>query len=390
MTVTLVNKNGHYQALFRQGSRKTLRQLKRSLGTTDKRLAQQYQVTLQKLCDNGQIHPFDADFSIKEALNMVQATLQSNIMTLQYAIDLFLSDKKGLKTQHMYELELKNFMKFGPYTHYPIQRISSDLLSAYIWRDTNKGRKISSTTQNGYWRYLHAFFEFLYKKNLVPANPVKAVRKPKVMPVNKNVIATDTDIDKIFAAYDQYQADQQANNPNYRQWKQQLWFKPLIMLYNATGCRKTQPLSAKWQDIDADYSGIWLKGIKFEKADKVYYYIKYEQARTMLAKYKKVIAAKDEDYIFANPKTAAPISGRHVYKVFKFYAELAGVNPSLHIHGLRHKSVTDDLNSGVPIHMVSKQHQHSSIAITEKIYAHLDHKFVKDGYEAVYGKRKKE
>jgi len=390
MTVTLNLNNGRYQVLFRQGSRQTLRQLKRALGTSDKKTALQYQLTLQNLCDEQVIHPFDPDFDIKEALNLVKSRTNANILTLNYAIDLFLDAKRGLKSRPKYEIELHSFRKHGPYTHYPIQRISPDLLSAYIWRDkNNKGRVISNATKSAYWRNLHVFFQFLLDKNLIASNPVKKVTKPKVTLVRNDVISTDADLRKIYQAFDQYQAQQEESNSNYREWQRQLWFKPLIMLYNATGCRKSQPLSAIWSDLDTDYSGLWVKGIKFERADKVYYYIKYEAAKTALAQLRKTIAAKNDDYIFANPKTGQPLTGAHVYKTFKFYGKLAGLSSSIHIHGLRHKSVTDDLKSGIPIHNVSKQHQHSSIAITEKIYAHLDHKFVKDGYDAVYGKGRK-
>jgi len=251
------------------------------------------------------------------------------------------------------------------------------------------GVKLSSSTQSYYWRTLNPFFAFLTKKKYINSNPLDNVEKPKAKPSSKKVISTDRDLDAIFIAYDQYHQDQEQKSPNYRPWQKQLWFKPLILLYNATGCRRSQPLLFKWSDLEADYSGIWVTGIKFERSDKVFYYVKHADARTALARLKRALSAKDDDYIFANPKTGKPLTGAHVYKIFKKYAVLANLSPKIHIHGLRHMSVTDDLNTGVPIHMVSKQHQHSSIATTEKIYAHLDRNFVKDGYEAVYGKGNK-
>lgn len=389
MLVLLNNDRGQYRVIFRLSANGKRMQISRSLGTKNRKIANEYVVTLQRLCDEQKIHPFDPDFKIKEALRLSDIQNKQSIITLEMAINMYLGAKQGLRSWHKYQIELLAFMNFGGYKYMPIHQINTTMLAAYIHRSTNKGRVLSTSTQNGYWRYLHGLFEFLVQKNYLQTNLVKQVPKPIFRNISKDVISTDSDIDRLFTAFDRYHQKQQTQSDQYREWKKQLWFKPLILLYNATGCRRSQPLTAKWADLDTNYAGIWVKGVKFEHTDKVYYYIKYEEAKAALADLKKATSAKDDDYIFANPKTGQPLTGAHVYKIFKTYVKLAGLNPSLHIHGLRHKSVTDDLNAGLPLHLVSMQHQHSSTAVTEKIYSHLNKKSVTDGYAAFYGKKKR-
>jgi integrase len=54
-----------------------------------------------------------------------------------------------------------------------------------------------------------------------------------------------------------------------------------------------------------------------------------------------------------------------------FKLQAVGVPKRMTFHGLRHTTASLLLMAGVPIAMVSRMLRHSSIAVTERIYAHL-------------------
>jgi len=297
-----------------------------------------------------------------------------DMVTSDY-IDRFVDAKKHLKTCDQYSIQLRAVFRDMGLLNKPLN-VSSEDITSYLYTNNTW----SSDTRGYKYRILRAFFNYLIQQGYIKASPIKDVDRPKRSKIKTTVISNDSDIEKLFDAFDQYHADQESTNKMRRSWQKQLWFKPAVMLIVSTGCRRNQIERLTWGDFEPDYKGVWVEAIKFEKSDKVFYFIKHQQTKQLLSDLRRVFP---EGYVFQN-KFGDYIRGRTLYKYFKKYAKLAGLHPDRHIHGLRHKSVTDDLKNGVDPYLVSQQHKHTSVDFTIKNYAHLNNKDLIDGYSKTY------
>lgn len=229
------------------------------------------------------------------------------------------------------------------------------------------------------YRTLRGFFNWMVQQGKTNVSPINSVRKVKKTYVDERVMATNEDLEKIFKAYDRYQKNM-STKPYWCAWKKQDWFKACILLIEATGIRRSQIDRLQWSQFDEDFKGVRVQAVKFEKGRYSYYYIKNPKAAAEL---KKLKAKSTSTYCFIG-YNEQPIKPEVVTRAFKKYVKLAEVCLDLHIHGLRHKSVTDDLKAGVAPHLVSAQHKHHSVDFTMKTYAHLDNQAVIDGYSKIY------
>jgi site-specific recombinase XerD len=59
-----------------------------------------------------------------------------------------------------------------------------------------------------------------------------------------------------------------------------------------------------------------------------------------------------------------------VHKVLRKVFDACDIDSRIGVHGLRHSSVTDMLESGVPIHLVQQHHGHKDSTTTLRHYAH--------------------
>ena len=137
----------------------------------------------------------------------------------------------------------------------------------------------------------------------------------------------------------------------------------LVMIY--TGQRKSNVLSMAVSEIQ---NGIWVIPAEKSKSRKEIvvplneYALEIVQRRQEKSKY---------GYLFETGRNGKDCQHlQDVRKTFDTACQMAGVT-DCHIHDLRRTLGSWMLMSGVPISVVSKTLGHSSIAITEQVYAHL-------------------
>ncbi len=91
----------------------------------------------------------------------------------------------------------------------------------------------------------------------------------------------------------------------------------------------------------------------------------------------------DSDYLFTSdsgPKHGSPISEEMANRIFKNRARYAGIERSVHVHMLRHSSITHMLVNGAPLSVVQAICGHKRLATTQ-LYTHI---LVENQREAMY------
>ncbi len=79
---------------------------------------------------------------------------------------------------------------------------------------------------------------------------------------------------------------------------------------------------------------------------------------------------EETGYVFAT-EFGMPADPRNLLRAVRIARTKAGLPDSIGVHTLRHTYATTALLNGVPLHVVSRNLGHSSIAITADIYGHL-------------------
>lgn len=128
--------------------------------------------------------------------------------------------------------------------------------------------------------------------------------------------------------------------------------------------RQGEILGLKWEWINLNENLIFLPqtNTKSKKINKVPI---NQVLKTLLLGLK--LKTSSSEYVFPSPKKM----DKHlawVKRSFKSACRIAGIE-NLRFHDLRHSSATRLVESGIPLHAVSKLLGHSSIRVTER-YSH--------------------
>ena len=129
----------------------------------------------------------------------------------------------------------------------------------------------------------------------------------------------------------------------------------LFSFYAGTGCRRTEALELKWNDIDFSNDTVLFQKTKGGKARVV----------PLRSKLKSLLLdlPHQSDYLF-------PLESGYVSKLFKKYARKAELPDELTLHSLRHSFLTYAVSTSKNLRGAQSLAGHSSVKVTE-IYTHL-------------------
>ena len=133
------------------------------------------------------------------------------------------------------------------------------------------------------------------------------------------------------------------------------------MLYEI-GSRLTEIRTAKWSYVDHDAKALRLPETKTGAQA----YALTDGALAVLAKCRKV---HDNEFVFAGRGGNFPIGQKVVRAVFHEAARMASLD-DVRIHDLRRTAIVDALESGIPLTVVSRMFNHSSILMTGRYAKH--------------------
>lgn len=251
-----------------------------------------------------------------------------------------------------------------------VDEITADDIKLYIALRQRRD-KVSKTTAGNELRYLRSFYSFLHTNEIIQRNPMSKVESMKKVKTKKEAF-TEFEVEKLRNA---------CNNT---------WEKALVEALLSTGCRVTELINIKINDINKDELIVHGKGEKDRTV--------YLNAKAIIAIERYLNDRKDNNpYLFPGGFFACP--GKNYSEWYKYpdrvdierhtdqstveakvrrLGKKAGVKA--HPHKFRRTCATFALRRGMPIEQVSRMLGHEDISTTQ-IYLDLSEEDLKNAHK---------
>jgi len=218
---------------------------------------------------------------------------------------------------------------------------------------------------------LRSFYKFLVKRNEITANPVISVRTPKQ--------------EKKLPRFLEYEEVKRLlETPPMDNWLGARDGAILETLYS-TGIRVSELVALNMDDVDFLGEVVHIRGkgkkeriapISSSALQVIQHYMEYRNKR---AQNNNNFDAK---VLFVN-KHGRRLSTRSVRRKMDKYLKIAGLDPSISPHTLRHSFATHMLNKGADLRSVQELLGHQSLSTTQ-IYTHLSTSKIKQIYDSAH------
>jgi integrase/recombinase XerC len=244
--------------------------------------------------------------------------------------------------------------------------ITTDSVRAYMAGLNEKQYSKSTTARK--LATLRSFYKFLVKRGHLSANPVMAVRTPK----------QDKKLPK-FLEYDQVK--KLLETPPTDNWLGARDRAIMETLYS-TGVRVSELVALNIEDVDFLGEVMHVRGkgkkerltpIGSSALQAIQHYMEFRNKRA------QGNGNFDSKVLFVN-KHGKRLSTRSVRRKMDKYLKIAGLDPTISPHTLRHSFATHMLNNGADLRSVQELLGHQSLSTTQ-IYTHLTTKKLKEVYD---------
>ena len=275
----------------------------------------------------------------------------SNLVVVDYLSFL----KKNLNfsdnTIISYQSDLDDFFSYLEKNKINYKNINKEDVTSYLKYLDEK--KLSNQTVSRKISCLRSFYNYLEKEKMVNENIFKNIRNPKIRRKLPNYLSYE-ELRIIFDSIDDIEK------------------RLIIEIFYATGCRVSELINIKIQDIDFTKNTIRIYG-KGSKERIVYF---GEYAREYLDKYLR--KQEKSKYLFTTKKKEK-YTVNEVERIIKDIVKNLSIKTHVTPHTLRHTFATHLLNNGADIKSVQELLGHSSLNTTG-IYTHLTNERVKEVY----------
>jgi integrase/recombinase XerC len=243
--------------------------------------------------------------------------------------------------------------------------LTTDNVRAYMVILNDKQYSKSTTARK--LATLRSFYKFLVKRGHITNNPVTAVRTPK----------QDKKLPK-FLEYDQVK--KLLDTPPADSWLGARDRAIMETLYG-TGVRVSELVALNIEDVDFLGEVLHVRGkgkkerispIGSSALQSIQHYMEFRNRRAQSN------GNFDAKVLFVN-KHGKRLSTRSVRRKMDKYLKMAGLDPSISPHTLRHSFATHMLNNGADLRSVQELLGHQSLSTTQ-IYTHLTTKRLKEVY----------
>jgi integrase/recombinase XerC len=218
---------------------------------------------------------------------------------------------------------------------------------------------------------LRSFYKFLVKRNHTSSNPVMSIRTPKQEKKLPRFLEYD-EIKKLLAT------------PPVNTWLGARDRAILETLYS-TGVRVSELVALNMDDIDFLGEVVHIRGkgkkeriapIGSSALQVIQHYIEYRNKRAQSN------GNFDSKVLFVN-KHGRRLSTRSVRRKMDKYLKMAGLDPAISPHTLRHSFATHMLNNGADLRSVQELLGHQSLSTTQ-VYTHLTTRRLKEVYDKAH------
>lgn len=215
---------------------------------------------------------------------------------------------------------------------------------------------------------LRSFYKFLVKRNQISSNPVTVIRTPKQEKKLPHFLEYD-EVKKLL------------DTPPMSNWLGARDRAILETLYS-TGIRVSELEALNMDDIDFLGEVLHIRGkgkkeritpIGSSALQVIQHYMEFRNKRSQNN------TNFDNKVLFVN-KHGRRLSTRSVRRKMDKYLKMAGLDPSISPHTLRHSFATHMLNNGADLRSVQELLGHQSLSTTQ-IYTHLNTGKLKEVYD---------
>jgi integrase len=254
-----------------------------------------------------------------------------------------------------------------------------EAIDSFLKGYTKKG--CSKVTLAEYWRWLNTWFNWTRTKGYIDLNPMRQVRRRKMV----HVEATDIDPQDFVKVIKFLQAVIDNTHPRQRTLPYERAVRDLaiIRFTYATGCRRGEVAGLRLRDLYLDERKAIIRPETTKtkrKHPEVYFGRQAERSLRMWLE----IRPDNGDQLFlgtrGNGWSPTPFTPEGVYRAWKSRQQQAKIGP-YKFHEIRHSHITHSLNNGIPIHHISKQAGHRSPDITLRVYSHSQDPERKQAYD---------
>ncbi len=224
---------------------------------------------------------------------------------------------------------------------------------------------------------LRSFYKFLVKRGRLDSNPVTAVRTPKQ--------------DKKLPRFLEYEEVKRLlGTPPVDTWLGARDRAILETLYS-TGIRVSELVALNMDDIDFLGEVIRVRGkgkkervapISSSALQVIQHYMEFRNKRAQSSN------NFDAKVLFVN-KHGQRLSTRSVRRKMDKYLKMAGLDPAISPHTLRHSFATHMLSNGADLRSVQELLGHQSLSTTQ-IYTHLSTRKLKEVYDNAHPRETEE
>ena len=246
--------------------------------------------------------------------------------------------------------------------------ISTDVNSLRNYMAYLSSKQYSKATIARKLATLRSFYKFLVKRNHVQSNPVTPIRTPKQERKLPRFLEYE-DIKRLL------------ETPPTDNWLGARDRAIMETLYS-TGVRVSEIVALNMDDVDFLSEIIHVRGkgkkerivpIGASALQAIQHYVEYRNRRAQSN------SNFDSKVLFVN-KHGKRLSTRSVRRKMDKYLEMAGLDPAISPHTLRHSFATHMLNNGADLRSVQELLGHQSLSTTQ-IYTHLTTKKLKEVYD---------
>ncbi len=250
----------------------------------------------------------------------------------------------------------------------PLGQVRPSDITRVLLRMEHRG--LAASTRRNAYAALRSVFDDAVADGLLATNPVLRVKRPKASSEEARSLGLDEAKTFLAAAVD-------------------LRYAPTLRLILGTGLRRGEALAIRWSDVDLGRSELTVKGSLVRRKGRLVVsatkslrsrrtvslspaMVRLLTSHRALQNAERLLAAnlwEDSGFVFTT-EFGRPADPRNLLRATTIAARKGGMAP-VGVHTLRHTYATTALLNGAPLHVVSRNLGHSSIAITADIYGHL-------------------
>ena len=275
------------------------------------------------------------------------SSYSAEIFTVSNCIDKFLENKQATvksTTINRYITMAKNLKDW--FSSFPVDKLTTEEVSEYI---NNRRKRVAGKTIHEELNILKSSLKFAWANYMISELPVRVWPKIKKIPVKPETLGY-------------YSLQDIAKLKNYFKGKK---FEPVFLFALYTGCRRSEIVNIKVEDIDLSTMTIRIRNIKTESdSSDVFRYISINPQ--LLQVLKKELSKVKTGLLF--PWFASIAISRSA-KMMKNACNRCCV-PYKRFHGLRHSMATYLIASGMNIREVMGVMGWTELSTAEK-YIHL-------------------